>query len=100
MSDFVILNVHFINSFLSSSVGVFGALYTKSSILYNNSPNFLSFFSFHFDSAIEIYGQFVYVHPTYKVVIAKTSAYVNYSNSGSEMEFETMEAFRAIAKYL
>ena len=34
------------------------------------------------------------------VVIAKTSAYVDYNNTGDEMEFESMEAFRAIAKGL
>jgi len=51
-------------------------------------------------SAIGIYGQFIYVHPTYNVVIAKTSAYVDYNNSGDEMEFETIEAFRAISKGL
>ncbi len=51
-------------------------------------------------SAIGIYGQFIYVHPTYDVVIAKTSAYVDYNNTGDEMEFESMEAFRAIAKGL
>jgi CubicO group peptidase (beta-lactamase class C family) len=51
-------------------------------------------------SAIGIYGQFIYVHPTYNVVIAKTSAYVDYNNTGDEMEFESMEAFRAIAKGL
>jgi CubicO group peptidase (beta-lactamase class C family) len=48
--------------------------------------------------AIGIYGQFIYVHPKYNVVIAKTSAYVDYNNTGEEMEFESMEAFRAIAK--
>ena len=48
-------------------------------------------------SAIGIYGQFIYVHPQHRVVIAKTSAYVDYNNSGDEMEFESMEAFRAIA---
>ncbi len=51
-------------------------------------------------SAIGIYGQFIYVHPTYNVVIAKSSAYVDYNNTGDEMEFESMEAFRAIAKGL
>ncbi|MCP4753514.1 MAG: serine hydrolase [Proteobacteria bacterium] len=51
-------------------------------------------------SAIGIYGQFIYVHPKHQVVIAKTSAYVDYNNSGEEMEFESMEAFRAIAKGL
>jgi len=51
-------------------------------------------------AAIGIYGQFIYIHPGYNVVIAKTSAYVDYNNSGDEMEFEAMEAFRAIAKEL
>ena len=49
-------------------------------------------------SAIGIYGQFIYVHPTHRVVIAKSSAYVDYNNTGDEMEFESMEAFRAIAR--
>jgi len=48
-------------------------------------------------TAIGIYGQFIYVHPRHRVVIAKTSAYVDYNNSGDEMEYESMEAFRAIA---
>ena len=51
-------------------------------------------------TAIGIYGQFLYVHPEHNVVIAKTSAYVDYNNSGDEMEFESMEAFRAIARGL
>ncbi len=51
-------------------------------------------------AAIGIYGQFIYVHPVHKVVIAKSSAYVDYNNSGEEMEFESIEAFRAIAKGL
>ena len=51
-------------------------------------------------TAIGIYGQFIYVHPVHNVVIAKTAAYVDYNNSGDEMEFESMEAFRAIAKGL
>jgi hypothetical protein len=50
--------------------------------------------------AIGIYGQFIYVHPGHDVVIAKTSAYVDYNNSGDEMEFESVEAFRAIARAL
>jgi len=50
--------------------------------------------------AIGIYGQFIYVHPKYRVVIAKSSAYVDYNNSGDEMEFESVEAFRAIARAL
>lgn len=51
-------------------------------------------------TAIGIYGQFIYVHPKYNVVIAKTSAYVDYNNTGDEMEFESMEAFRSIARGL
>lgn len=51
-------------------------------------------------AAIGIYGQFIYIHPTHNVVIAKSSAYVDYNNTGDEMEFESMEAFRAIAKGL
>ena len=50
--------------------------------------------------AIGIYGQFIYVHPEHRVVIAKSSAYADYNNSGDEMEFESVEAFRAIAKGL
>jgi CubicO group peptidase (beta-lactamase class C family) len=51
-------------------------------------------------TAIGIYGQFIYVHPVHNVVIAKTSAYIDYNNSGDEMEFESMEVFRAIARGL
>jgi hypothetical protein len=40
------------------------------------------------------------VHPDQGVVIAKTSAYVDYNNSGDEMEFESVEAFRTIARGL
>ena len=51
-------------------------------------------------SAIGIYGQFVYVYPKYNVVIAKTSAYVDYNNTGDEMEFESMDVFQQIARNL
>jgi CubicO group peptidase (beta-lactamase class C family) len=51
-------------------------------------------------AAIGIYGQFVYVDPDANVVIAKTSAYEDYNETGDEMEFEAMEAFRAIARSL
>ena len=50
--------------------------------------------------AIGIYGQFIYVHPDHNVVIAKSSAYVDYNNTGDAMELEGVEAFRAIAKGL
>lgn len=48
--------------------------------------------------AIGIYGQFIYVHPTHRVVIAKSSAYAPYNESGDEMEFESVEFFRVIAR--
>ena len=51
-------------------------------------------------SAIGIYGQFIYVNPARKVVIAKTSAYVDYNNSGNAMEYATIDAFQAIANAL
>ena len=51
-------------------------------------------------TAIGIYGQFIYVNPARKVVIAKTSAYVDYNNSGNAMEYEAMDAFQAIANAL
>ena len=49
-------------------------------------------------SAIGVYGQFIYVHPEHRTVIAKTSAYVDYNNTGDEMEFESLAVFRAIAE--
>ena len=48
--------------------------------------------------AIGIYGQFIYIYPKYRVVIAKTSAYVDYNKDGDDMEIETIEMFRAIAR--
>ena len=51
-------------------------------------------------SAIGVYGQFIYIHPKHGVVIAKTSAYADYNNTGDEMEFESLAVFRAIARYL
>jgi len=51
-------------------------------------------------AAIGIYGQFIFVYPAHGVVIAKSSAYVDYNSSGAEMESESIEAFRAIAKSL
>jgi CubicO group peptidase (beta-lactamase class C family) len=50
--------------------------------------------------AIGIYGQAVYVNPRYQVVIAKTSAYADYDTDGEEMEMESVEFFRAIARAL
>ena len=49
---------------------------------------------------IGIYGQFIYVNPERRVVIAKTSAYANYNEDGDVMEAETIAAFQAIANGL
>ncbi len=48
-------------------------------------------------TGIGIYGQFIYVNPERRVVIAKTSAYADYNNSWEKMESETIAAFQAIA---
>lgn len=48
--------------------------------------------------AIGVYGQFIYVNPMRRVVIAKNSAYINYKVDGERMEYEAIEAFRAIAR--
>ncbi|ROL72996.1 6-aminohexanoate hydrolase [Pseudomonas protegens] len=48
--------------------------------------------------AIGVYGQFVYVNPRRRVVIAKNSAYADYNQNGVLMEYKTLEAFRAIAR--
>lgn len=50
--------------------------------------------------AVGVYGQFIYVNPTRRVVIAKTSAYAPYNEDGIRMEYESLEAFRAIARNL
>jgi len=50
--------------------------------------------------AIGIYNQFIYVHPKYNVVIAKTSAYADYNLDGEEKELESIAFFRAIAESL
>ncbi|HUE91516.1 serine hydrolase [Pseudomonas sp.] len=50
--------------------------------------------------AVGVYGQFVYVNPTRNVVIAKTSAYANYTDDGIRMEYESIEAFRSIARQI
>lgn len=51
-------------------------------------------------TGIGIYGQFIYVNPERKVVIAKSSAYADYNNTGDAMEVETMAVFQAIANGL
>lgn len=50
--------------------------------------------------AIGIYGQAIYVYPRYNIVIAKTSAYADYNKDGDDMEIESIEMFRAIARDL
>lgn len=50
--------------------------------------------------AIGVYGQFVYVDPKRKVVIAKTSAYPDYNLDGADKELETIALFRAIARHM
>lgn len=51
-------------------------------------------------TGIGIYGQFIYVNPERKVVIAKSSADADYNNTGEVMEVETMAVFQAIANGL
>ncbi len=50
--------------------------------------------------AIGIYNQFIYVHPGYNVVIAKTSAYADYNVDGDEKELESIAMFRDIARHV
>ncbi|MEJ5020100.1 serine hydrolase [Ochrobactrum vermis] len=51
-------------------------------------------------SAVGIYGQFIYVNPAKRVVIAKTSAQSSFNIDGQEMKDESMYAFQAIANAL
>ncbi len=48
--------------------------------------------------AIGIYGQAIYIYPKYNIVIARTSAYTDYNKDGDDMEIESIEVYRAIAK--
>jgi CubicO group peptidase (beta-lactamase class C family) len=48
--------------------------------------------------AVGVYGQFIYVNSTRRVVIAKNSAYINYIDDGEKMEHEAIAAFRAISR--
>lgn len=50
--------------------------------------------------AIGIYGQYIYVHPVYRVVIAKSSAYKDYKIDGKDKHLQAIEMFRAIARSL
>lgn len=49
--------------------------------------------------AIGVYGQFLYVNPRARVVIAKSSAYPDYNRDGTAKERETAAVFRAIAAH-
>jgi CubicO group peptidase (beta-lactamase class C family) len=54
-------------------------------------------------SAIGVYNQFIYVNPTRKLVIVKLSANSDYATAedgSADMEFETIELFRAIGRQL
>lgn len=51
-------------------------------------------------SAIGIFGQFIYINPSRGVVIAKTSAYTDYTVDGELVNHETLIAFQEIARYL
>jgi hypothetical protein len=48
--------------------------------------------------AIGIYGQAIYIYPKYNIVIARTAAYKDYDTDGENMELESIEAYRAVAK--
>jgi CubicO group peptidase (beta-lactamase class C family) len=50
--------------------------------------------------AIGIYGQAIYIYPKYNIVIAKTSAYPDYNKDGDDMEIESIEMYRAIARQI
>ena len=50
--------------------------------------------------AIGVYGQFVYVDPKRRIVIAKTSAYPDYNIDGADKELETIALFRAMARHM
>ena len=47
--------------------------------------------------SIGICGQFIYVHPRYRIVIAKTSADADDNRSGPKMDRESLAVFRSIA---
>jgi len=48
--------------------------------------------------AIGVYGQAIYIYPKYNIVIARSSAYAEYTEDGEEMELEGIEVYRAIAR--
>ena len=50
--------------------------------------------------AIGIAGQYIYIHPKHRIVIAKSSAYADYKKDGREKILQSIEMFRAIVKSL
>ncbi|MEM0953273.1 MAG: serine hydrolase [Pseudomonadota bacterium] len=51
-------------------------------------------------SAIGIYGQFIYVNPKRRVVIAKSGTYLDYPIDGGIKNHLTLAAFQSIARHL
>lgn len=50
--------------------------------------------------AIGVYGQAIYINPRKRIVIARTSAYSDYTKYVEVMEMEEVEMFRAIAEQI
>jgi len=50
--------------------------------------------------AIGVYGQAIYISPKDNIVIARTAAYDEYDEKWEEMEFESIDFFRSIAKQM
>ncbi len=48
--------------------------------------------------AIGIYGQAIYINPKHKIVIARTSAYADYTKDGDDLEMESIEVFKTISR--
>ena len=47
-----------------------------------------------------IAGQYLYVNPRYRLVIAKSSAYAHYRKDGFDKDLESIEVFRTITRHL
>jgi hypothetical protein len=50
--------------------------------------------------AIGVYGQAIYISPKNRIVIARTAAHDEYDEKWEEMEFESIDFFRSIAKQM
>ena len=48
--------------------------------------------------AIGAAGQYIYVHPAHRLVIAKTSAYGDYKIDGKDKILQTIDMFRTIVR--